>query len=545
MSLVNKKGVDVSSLNGKISMDKIKNAGFEFVMIRCGFGENTTEQDDTYWEENVRKAEAAGLPWGVYFYSYALNIEQVVDEARHVLRLLKGKHPTLPIAFDMEDADGYKRRMGMPSNKMLVDICKRFCAEMKRVGYYPALYASLSWLNNQLNDPSLLNAYDVWVAQWNSSCDYRGAYGLWQYGGETNYLESNSIPGVGVIDKNKCYKDYPVIIKSGGFNGWSKDGTIKPEAIIKGVTAAQAMSAARSLEGKDEDPDECDIMKWYGGFDTELNEEACCCAGMMYLFGNKLKALDLIPGGKTANCGTLALNFHKAGQLHKPSEVRPADLVTFSWSGNPTSVPPLTSLGYKSFDHVEMCLKVMDDTILSIGANNGGLECDDFQIKTRRRSDISGCCRPKYADGGSSESATSTSTPSTSEGDSNVKAVQTWLNSHYGFDIYIDGIYGNQTRQALTKALQTELNVQFGAKLVVDGIIGPRTKAAIRNVSQGAHGNYTKTLQGLLICNGYNTGGFDGIFGQATTAAVRAYQSKKGLYCDGIAGPATFSSLCT
>lgn len=222
MSLAGKKGVDISSLNGDVSIQKIKNAGYDFVMIRCGYGDDLTSQDDSQFEANVKKCEAAGIPWGAYLYSYALNIQDAVSEARHVIRLLKGKKPTMPIAFDMEDADGYKRKNGMPSNQMLVDICKRFLAEMKRVGYYPMLYASLSWLNNQLNDSSLLNSYDVWVAQWNKTCDYKKSYGMWQYGGETNFIESNSISGVGVVDKNKCYKDYPTIIKNGGYNGWKK-----------------------------------------------------------------------------------------------------------------------------------------------------------------------------------------------------------------------------------------------------------------------------------------------------------------------------------
>ena len=222
MSLVGKKGVDISRWNGNIDLSKVKNAGYDFVMIRCGCGNDLASQDDDQFENNVKKCEALGIPWGVYLYSYALNIEDAVSEARHVIRLLKGKKPTMPIAFDMEDADGYKSRNGMPSNKMLVDICKRFLAEMKRVGYYPMLYASLSWLNNQLNDSTLLNSYDVWVAQWNRTCDYKGNYGMWQYGGETNFIESNSISGVGVIDKNKCFKDYPTIIKNGGYNGWKK-----------------------------------------------------------------------------------------------------------------------------------------------------------------------------------------------------------------------------------------------------------------------------------------------------------------------------------
>ena len=296
-------------------------------------------------------------------------------------------------------------------------------------------------------------------------------------------------------------------------------------------------------EGKDEDPDECDIMEWYGGFDTDINEEACCCAGMMYLFGSKLNALDLIPGGKTANCGTLALNFYNAGQLHKPSEVKPGDLVIFSWSGNTTSVPPLNTKGYKTFDHVELCLKVMDNTILSIGANNGGYECDDFQIKTRYKSNISGCCRPKYTDGDETDVYVPVSNSTSTNGDSSVREVQTWLNSHFGFDIYIDGIYGPQTRAALVMALQTVLNRDYGADLEVDGIYGRLTRKAVVNLERGAYGDYVKVLQGFLICMGYDTGGFDGDFGHMTESSVLTFQTVRGLIVDGIAGKATFEEL--
>lgn len=235
MDLKGKKGVDISSLNGNVSIEKIKKAGFDFVMIRCGYGSDLTVQDDTQFENNVRKCEAAGVPWGTYLYSYALNKEDAKSEAKHVIRLLKGKKPTLPVAFDMEDADGYKSKNGMPSKKTLVEICKTFLEEIKKSGYYPMLYASLSWLNNQLNDSSLLTKYDIWVAQWNSTCDYKGSYGMWQYGGEINYLESNSIDGVGKIDKDKCYKDYPTIIKDGGYNGWkSTEKVLDNSGFVKG-----------------------------------------------------------------------------------------------------------------------------------------------------------------------------------------------------------------------------------------------------------------------------------------------------------------------
>ena len=118
-----------------------------------------------------------------------------------------------------------------------------------------------------------------------------------------------------------------------------------------------------------------------------------------------------------------------------------------------------------------------------------------------------------------------------------VETVQDWL------DVDVDGIYGNQTKAALVKKLQSVLNLLYGANLAVDGIFGNKTASALPNICKGSAGDLTKVLQGFLICHGYDTGGFDGIFGNATEAAVRDFQSSHGLYCDGIAGRATFGEL--
>lgn len=106
-----------------------------------------------------------------------------------------------------------------------------------------------------------------------------------------------------------------------------------------------------------------------------------------------------------------------------------------------------------------------------------------------------------------------------------------------------DGIYGPDTKRHLVRKLQQELNAQFGAGLSDDGIWGPKTRAACVNVRRGARGNITKVLQGALICHGYSTNGFDGIFGGGTESAVRSYQFDHGLSADGIAGKNTFASL--
>lgn len=217
------RGIDVSDNNGKIDWQAVKNSGINFAIIRLGFGNDDVSQDDKRFLENVSECERLGIDWGAYIYSYAMNTSEALSEAAHCLRLLAGKKPTFPICFDMEDADGYKRNRGGLSKETAVAICDTFLSAMEQNGYYSCLYASLSWLGGILNDRRL-DRYDKWVAQWNTVCEYGGSYGLWQYGGSTNYIESPYLAGLsGAVDKDYAYYDYPEVIKSSGLNGWVKE----------------------------------------------------------------------------------------------------------------------------------------------------------------------------------------------------------------------------------------------------------------------------------------------------------------------------------
>ena len=192
------KGVDISEHNGSVNFSTLKNNGVKFVIIRLGYGSNYTNQDDKRFAENVKKAEAAGMPWGAYLYSYAKNTSMAKSEAEHALRLLKGKTPLYGVWYDVEDPQ--------LSGVDVVATSQTFCDAMEDAGYYAGIYASLSWLNGSLNS-SKLDKYDKWVAQWNSSCTYKKAYGIWQY---TDKL----VIGGKNFDGNWAYKDYPSIIKA-------------------------------------------------------------------------------------------------------------------------------------------------------------------------------------------------------------------------------------------------------------------------------------------------------------------------------------------
>lgn len=229
-SLVNTKGVDISSWNGDIDLSKVKAAGYQWVMIRCGFGNDSTSKDDNRFEANVKKAEAIGMPWGAYFYTYSLSEADDKSELDHILRLLKGKKPTLPIAIDVEDADDYKSRNGGWNYANVNRNAKYLLEGLEKNGYYPMLYTGFDEIENYISE-SVWRKYDIWFAHWARSCGYKESnLSMWQYGGETNLIDGNSIPGVGTIDKDVVYKDYPTIIKNGGYNNWTKE-SVNPDEI--------------------------------------------------------------------------------------------------------------------------------------------------------------------------------------------------------------------------------------------------------------------------------------------------------------------------
>ena len=80
------------------------------------------------------------------------------------------------------------------------------------------LYTNLNWATNYI-DMARIDAagIDVWLAQYNTQCDYKGAYTMWQYSSK------EVIDGItaNTADMNWCYKDYT--------NGAASTPTPQPE----------------------------------------------------------------------------------------------------------------------------------------------------------------------------------------------------------------------------------------------------------------------------------------------------------------------------
>ena len=188
------RGIDVSNYQGTVDWNKVKAAGIDFAILKVGpvYG----NPDDSF-ERNAAECERLGIPYGVYYYSYARSIKDANKEADRTLAWLGGHHPSLPVYYDLEDS--YILQDPDFSKDKLTQIAQAFCNRMEAVGFKAGIYANLNWLNNYLNSPSL-SGYDHWVAQYNWRCDYAGSYSFWQYS------SSGNVPGVnGRCDMNYCF----------------------------------------------------------------------------------------------------------------------------------------------------------------------------------------------------------------------------------------------------------------------------------------------------------------------------------------------------
>ncbi len=243
------KGPDISAWQGDIDINALSSQ-VDFFIFRSHSG--ITE--DSKVKRNVQLAIQNNKPYGLYIYSYALNVNRAAQEAQNVINLANSfsVKPKF-LVIDMEDADGYKNRNGMPSNQILQDICTKECTMFEEAGYYAMIYASTSWFNSKLSG---LTKFDKWVAHWptsggkqkGNSVDPSGENanncGIWQFTSEGRLNGYN-----GNLDMNYLYKD--VIL--GGVTVNSQ--TSQPTTSVSSPSGTTLELAVKVMQGEFGDGD--------------------------------------------------------------------------------------------------------------------------------------------------------------------------------------------------------------------------------------------------------------------------------------------------
>lgn len=201
-------GIDVSHHNAEIDWDTVYDE-MDFAFIRVGYrgyanGEINEDRKAAY---NLKNANRAGIPVGVYFYSQAINEREAKEEAKYLINYIKKYDVSLPVVIDFEypaNSEGVSIGRLLDAKlteKEATDIVNSFCEAVYNAGYTPGVYASSYTYKADFIAKDIHNDAVIWVADYNQKITYSGDYSIWQY------TKSGQCDGVGSknVDINYWY----------------------------------------------------------------------------------------------------------------------------------------------------------------------------------------------------------------------------------------------------------------------------------------------------------------------------------------------------
>lgn len=198
-------GIDVSHHQLMIDWSQVADAGFEFAMIRVarrGYGEEGNLGPDDLYRQNIEGALANGLHVGVYFFSQATSLWEVVDEVKLLLELIEEYDISYPVVFDWEFITTEPARTDHVTGAEITEMALYFCEKVEAAGYTPAIYFNLDMAYRYL-DLSTLKEYPFWLAQLTDKPHFYYHFDIWQY------TFTGKVPGIDMdVDLNLSFRDF-------------------------------------------------------------------------------------------------------------------------------------------------------------------------------------------------------------------------------------------------------------------------------------------------------------------------------------------------
>ena len=182
------KVIDVSEFQPEdIDWNKLKAAGYA-VIVRMGLRgsiKGTARYRkvgyDYHFKKYIAGVIAAGIPYSVYYFPTPLSDAEADEEADWIVMNTDGLNMSMPLWVDSERVD-----KGVANDISTADrtrYLKRITDRLVAAGIPCGIYASTSWLNNQINMGQLQQQVrdNTWCAQYADKCTYDGVYAMWQY----------------------------------------------------------------------------------------------------------------------------------------------------------------------------------------------------------------------------------------------------------------------------------------------------------------------------------------------------------------------------
>lgn len=193
------RGIDVSSYNGSINWDKVKENGIDFAIIKAIRKDlNADKRFLENWNGCMKSNVSIA---GVYNYSYATTEEKARTDAKSLLKILSGKKCT--IWLDVED--NCQKNLGTK----LIAIINAYAKVIKDAGYDFGVYTGLSFYNSYIKKYGGIK-HKLWIARYgknNGFLDVKYQPQIkdmvgWQY------TSKGIVPGIsGYVDLNVWYGD--------------------------------------------------------------------------------------------------------------------------------------------------------------------------------------------------------------------------------------------------------------------------------------------------------------------------------------------------
>lgn len=194
--------IDVSEWQGDIDWAKAKADGVEGAIIRLGYGEGNNA--DKKAQRNISECKRLGIPFGIYWYSYADTPALAKEEGADVVAKLKqfGVNPSdlaYPVYYDLEKWTWEGHQPPTDPN-VYNDIVNNWYSALQSAGYKNlSVYSYTSYLQGPLKHADIY-AKTTWVAQYGARMGFdsfptnsRG----WQY------TSSGKVDGIsGNVDMN-------------------------------------------------------------------------------------------------------------------------------------------------------------------------------------------------------------------------------------------------------------------------------------------------------------------------------------------------------
>lgn len=155
------RGIDVSHNNGAIDWKKVKEDGIDFAILRSGHGQKV----DTQFNKYVDGATKAGIPFGIYHFSYAATVAQAEAEAKKCLEIIKPYKIELPVYFDFEDYSENVNPNVKYTKELRTNMALAFCKIIKAAGYETGIYTNPNYILYRF-DWDKLKGFSLWLAQW-------------------------------------------------------------------------------------------------------------------------------------------------------------------------------------------------------------------------------------------------------------------------------------------------------------------------------------------------------------------------------------------